>query len=103
MRIGRVEIQGVTEIDITYLAWTAKTAPWYGKARVRLDSGDWFLVDLYSPTPAYKQVVYTTGVLTPGIHTLRIEWSPQKNPASWGYQIDVDTFDIIGVPVQAGI
>jgi len=101
--VNSAEEFAIAKFEGTYLAWTAKTGPWYGKARVRLDSGDWFLVDLYSPVPAFKQVVYTTGVLPHGIHTLRIEWSGQKNWASTGYQIDVDTFDIIGVPEQAGI
>jgi uncharacterized protein YkwD len=82
----------------TYLAWVAKTAPWYGKAAVSLDGGDPMYADLYSASTLYKRGVYNTGKLDDGPHTLTISWSGQKNAASSGYQIDVDTFDLLGVP-----
>jgi hypothetical protein len=85
-------------VDFTgeYLAWYAKTAPWYGKATVTLDSGTPFEVDLYSATQLYKKQVYNTGLLAEGGHILIIQWSGLKRPAASGTTIDVDTFDIVG-------
>jgi SpoIID/LytB domain protein len=80
----------------TYLAWIGKTAPYYGKARVTLDGGTPTMVDLYSPTDAYKRNVYTTGFLASGPHTVTIEWTGTKNGASSNYQLGVDAFDILG-------
>jgi hypothetical protein len=81
----------------SYLAWYAKTAPWYGKATVTLDGGTPFEVDLYGAAQLYKQRVYNTGLLADdGDHILLIEWSGLKRAASAGTTIDVDTFDILG-------
>jgi cell wall-associated NlpC family hydrolase/N-acetylmuramoyl-L-alanine amidase len=84
------------KFDGTYLAWIAKTAPNCGKARVSLDGGVPFDIDLYSASSTYKRCVYNTGRLAEGIHTLAIYWSGSKNAASTGYLIDVDTFDVLG-------
>jgi hypothetical protein len=67
-----------------------------GKAWVSLDGGPRTLVDLYSYASAYKQVVYSTGFLAPGPHTVTISYSGYKNAASRGYGINVDAFDITG-------
>jgi hypothetical protein len=73
-----------------------------GKAWVSLDGGPRVLVDLYSYTSAYKQVVYSTGYLAPGPHTVTISYSGYKNAASRGYGINVDAFDITGELGAAG-
>ena len=80
----------------TYLAWIAKTGPQYGKARVSLDGGDAFTVDLYSPTAYYKRCVYSTGLLEDTGHTLGITWTGTKNSASTSYLVDVDAVDVMG-------
>ena len=92
---------GYVEVTFTgtNLTWLAKTNKYSGKAKVTLDPLGVNLVttvDLYSYTTAYKKVVYKTGVLTNTSHTLRIEWTGTKNPASLGTGIDVDAFDILG-------
>jgi hypothetical protein len=80
----------------SYLAWVAKTAPWYGKAQLKLDGGPAFQVDLYSATTGWKKQVYNTGLLTAGPHTLSIQWLGTKNTRSGGTTISVDAFDILG-------
>ncbi len=88
----------------TYLAWVAKTGRWYGKATVKLDGvvveGG---VDLYSRYEYYKQVVYQTGLLDPGVHTLVIEWTGLKNAAAAASQINVDAFDVMGTLEDASL
>ncbi len=80
----------------TYLAWVTKTAPTCGKAKVTLDGGGSTMVDLYSAAEANRQIVYNTGFLAPGAHTVTIEWTGTKNGAASNYQIGADAFDVIG-------
>ena len=80
----------------SYLAVIAKTAPYYGQARMTLDGGEPVTVDYYSPAVQYQQKVYETAGLAEGTHTLRIEWTGTKNPSSWAAMIGVDAFDITG-------
>jgi hypothetical protein len=75
----------------------AKKAASYGKVQVTLDGTTTFTVDLYSATTKYKQTVWTSGFLTPGDHTVKIERLLTKNASSSGYTIDVDAVDVIGV------
>jgi peptidoglycan/xylan/chitin deacetylase (PgdA/CDA1 family) len=88
--------QATVNFTGSYLAWYAKTAPWYGKATVTLDGGTAFEVDFYSAAQLYKQRVYSTGLLAEGDHTLLIQWSGAKRPAASGTTINVDAFDIVG-------
>ncbi len=89
--------------DGAYAAWVACTSNTKGKAQVKLydgpvDPGNLVStteVDLYSPTTKWKQTVYDTGMLSPGIYTVIIECLGTKNPASWYHTIDVDRFDAI--------
>lgn len=76
------------------LDWVTCVAPGYGIARVRVDGGPAQLVDLYSPTLAYQRSVWSTGVLAEGRHTVTIEWTGTKNPASAGTYIGVDALSI---------
>jgi peptidoglycan hydrolase-like protein with peptidoglycan-binding domain len=87
--------------DGTYLAWYAKKGPLYGKAQVSLDGGAPVLVDLYSSYASYKQQVYSTGLLEYGSHTVSIHWIGQKNAASTGTLIDVDSFAVFGTLTAA--
>jgi N-acetylmuramoyl-L-alanine amidase len=86
----------VVNFEGVYLDWLAKTSPYYGRALVSLDGGTASEVDLYSPTALYQQRVYGTGPLSPGAHTLTVEWGGTRNPASAGYLVDVDAFSVLG-------
>ncbi len=81
-----------------FASWITRTANTQGKAKVTLDPGigeKVSYVDLYSPTTQWKKPVYSTGLLSPGDHTVVIECLGTKNPASWWKSIGVDRFDII--------
>ncbi len=86
--------------DGTYASWIAATSNTKGKAKVTLDgdTANAKTVDLYSPTTLWKQSVYDTGILAPGIHTVEIECLHEKNSKSYWYTIDVDRFDVMGAP-----
>jgi cell wall-associated NlpC family hydrolase len=80
----------------SYLSWIAKKSPVYGMAKVTLDGGTPVAVDLYSAKEAFKQKVWETKTLTPGTHTVKIEWTGTKNTAATGTNIGVDAFDVMG-------
>jgi hypothetical protein len=80
----------------TSLSWVGLTSNACGQALVTVDGGAVQVVDLYSASSIYQQVVYTTGVLTAGTHTLRIESSGKKNAASRNTQVYVDAIGVAG-------
>jgi hypothetical protein len=88
--------------DGTFLSWVSRTSRTQGKARVTLDPGvpgaKTQIVDLYSPSNAWKKTVYSTGLLADGPHTVVIECLREKNWASWWYTIGVDAFDVMLTP-----
>ena len=85
----------------TYLAWVAKTSPVYGKAKVTLDEGAPVTVDLYSADAVYKSVVWNTGPLASGTHTVKIEWTGTHSSSATDTNIGVDAFDVQGTLTQA--
>jgi hypothetical protein len=80
----------------TSLDWIAKTASTYGKAQVTLDSLPPVIVDLYSPLVLYQNKVWSTGTLANGLHTVKIQWTGQRNPASSFTYVDLDAVDVVG-------
>jgi len=80
--------------------WIGSKSTSYGMARVTLDGTTTVDVDLYAAT-AFQQKLYSSGTLTNGPHTLRIEYLGSKNASSTGYTVGVDAFDIGGVLTQA--
>lgn len=95
---GYVDATATTRANFngTYLAWIAKKSPAYGIARVTLDGTRTFLVDLYSSSTLYKQRVWNTGVLPLGLHTVKIEWTGNKNASAGDANVSVDAFDVAG-------
>jgi cell wall-associated NlpC family hydrolase/N-acetylmuramoyl-L-alanine amidase len=83
--------------DGTYLALIAKKSAVYGKAKVTLDGGTPVIVDLYSASTLYKQMVYRTPLLPTGAHTVTIEWTGTKNAAASGKYVGIDAVDVMGV------
>ncbi len=73
----------------------------YGKAWVSVDGGPRQFVDFYRYSAAYKQVVWSTGYLAPGEHTIEISWSGYKNWLSRGYSINLDAVDVLGELLNA--
>ncbi len=80
-----------------------KKSPQYGKARAILDGVDVGYVDFYDPDWTYQELVYTTGPIAGGQHTLILEWAGVKNGASTGYLINVDAVSVCGSLVETPV
>jgi len=66
-----------------------------GIARVSVDGVFKSEVDTYAASPALA-VVFTSEVLAPGAHTLTIEVTGTRNPASTDTWVIIDAFDVTG-------
>jgi len=92
----------------TSIAWIGAKQPNYGKADVYVDNVKVATVDCYAPaanavTSATLWDSLDLGPLADGSHTLRIRLVGAKNPASSGYVVVVDKFQVTApVPVQDG-
>lgn len=84
------------DFEGTSLTWIGTRGPSCGKARVIVDGGVPVLVDLYAARRSDQQAVYTTGTLLLGAHTVRIEWTGQKNVRAKNNYVYVDAFDVLG-------
>ena len=78
------------------LAWIAKTGPDYGKAKITVDGTKTYTVNLYSKTATWQKRIWSTGLLTDGAHTVKIEYLGTKSSSSTGTYIDIDAFDVAG-------
>jgi hypothetical protein len=78
------------------LDWIATKGPVYGIANVSVDGGGAVPVDLYAPTYEYKQIAYSTGILTTGAHTLTITYTATKNGSATDTYINADGFQVVG-------
>jgi hypothetical protein len=81
----------------THLYWIAKKSPQYGKAKVMVDGASVGTVDLYSASTVWQHMVWATGTLSSGAHTVKIQWTGQKSAAAKGTYIDVDAIKVDGV------
>jgi hypothetical protein len=77
--------------------WVATKAPWYGIARMTVDGSTVTTASLYNKTFAYQQTVWSSGPLTSGAHTLKIEWTNSCEASSTGNNVNIDAFDVVGV------
>ncbi len=71
------------------------TAYSYGKMKVTIDGAS-TTVDLYTPTALYKQTIFSSGLLAPGEHTVVMEWTGEKNPASSNTYVSLDAVEVAG-------
>lgn len=78
----------------TSVRWIGFRGPQTGIALVFIDGSFVAQVDTYSPTEEPKAVLFSAEELNYGSHTLWIEVTGLKNPASWDSIILVDAFDV---------
>ncbi|HLX81843.1 MAG TPA: Ig-like domain-containing protein [Burkholderiales bacterium] len=78
----------------TGVRWISGEGPPTGIANVYLDGVFVKQVDTYAPTEAPQKTVFAADGLAAGPHTLTIEVTGQKNPASQYIWILVDAFDV---------
>ncbi|MBN1192425.1 MAG: L,D-transpeptidase family protein [Coriobacteriia bacterium] len=83
------------------IEWVGMVGPQYGIASVSVDGGAPQDVDLYSPYEQAQRVVFSTGDIAYGSHTIVVSWTGRKNPASSGTYISYDAFNFGGDPQQA--
>lgn len=77
------------------IAWVGGKNRTHGHARVSVDGGPAVLVDTYAPTLKKQQMLYQRLGLAPGMHTITITVTSQKDPAATNTYQDVDAF-IVG-------
>ena len=87
-------VQATFTFTGTSVRWIGLRGPLAGIARVVLDGVSVGDVDTFAPTHEFRAVVFTRTGLAPGSHTLAIEVTGQKNPASTDVFIVVDAFDV---------
>jgi hypothetical protein len=65
-----------------------------GRADVYLDGVFQRTVNLYASTVAYRQNVWSTGFLAPGLHTVRLV---RASTSGAGKYVNLDAIDVWGV------
>ena len=77
------------------LTLVVKRSTAYGYAKVTVD-GTPYTVNLYSATTLYRNKVWSSPFLTPGNHTVTIQWTGTKGASTGGTNINLDAVDVIG-------
>ena len=87
----------------TRIRWVGPRQPAYGKADVYIDGVRVATVDQYAPASEaeLQSVVFESGQLAAGPHTLRIECIGTKSPASTGVIVVLDYLEVEGADGQA--
>lgn len=80
----------------TGVRWLSRLAPTAGINSVFVDGVQQQLVDRYDPTTKYQQVAFEATDLAFGLHTIRLEWTGQRNPQSGGDNLLIDAFEVTG-------
>ena len=79
----------------TGIGLVSTLGPDRGIAEITLDGAVVATVDLYAPTLQTGQVVWSTGGLPAGAHTVKVTVLGTHNAASTGARVDVDAFAAI--------
>ena len=87
----------------TRLDLLATKAADQGEAWLSLDGGPPVSVDLHSPTTLHKQMVWSTGPLAHGTHTVRVVWAGRATVAGGGTRVNIDALDVTGYLLQTPI
>ena len=78
----------------TAVDWIGSRKSTTGIARVYLDGAYVTQIDTYAPGDGLQETIFSATGLAAGSHTLTIEVTGQKNPASSSAYIVVDAFDV---------
>jgi hypothetical protein len=80
----------------TKVRWMGPKQPSYGKANVYIDGSFAGTVDQYSASGTLESLIFESATLTDTEHTLEIRLTGAKNPASTGYVVVLDYFEVEG-------
>ena len=78
----------------TMVSWIGYRDQWSGIALVSIDGAFRAEIDTYTPSGDAQARIFTLSGLGPGSHTLTIEATGRRNPASGGAWIWVDAFEV---------
>jgi hypothetical protein len=78
----------------TAVSWIGCRKMTTGIARVYVDGAFVAELDTYRPTEGLQDTVFAASGLAPGNHTITIEATGRKNPASSGFWVVIDAFDV---------
>jgi hypothetical protein len=90
----------LAKFDGTRITLVGFCGPTYGIANVSIDGGPAVPVDYYRPTYG-TATVWTSPVLAPGVHTLRIDHTGTFTAPSTWHRVGVDALDVTGMLLQA--
>ena len=93
---GALKISASNDSSVEF-KFNGNSFEWYGTkasnrgiAKVYIDGKEVKSVDAFSYSTAFKQLLYKSDTLAPGIHTVKIAITGSKNPASSNPQVDLD-------------
>ncbi|MBI5359650.1 MAG: DUF2341 domain-containing protein, partial [Planctomycetes bacterium] len=78
----------------TGVMWIGNKTTNRGIANVYIDDIFQYAVDCYEPLGLFQLALFTKTGLTDAVHTLKVEVSNAKNPASTDYYISIDAFEV---------
>jgi len=81
----------------TRLDWIAALGPLMGKALVSIDGGEPVLVDLFSQTELFQQLVWSSGTLEYGVHVIKITFPTDGGEVK---PINIDALDVWGTIME---
>ena len=88
---GRATAQPSNAAPATSLALVSTVGPDRGKAQIKIDGQIVATVDLYAPTQATAQLVWSINGLAPGVnHNIQIVATGTKNTAASAAKVDYD-------------
>lgn len=87
--------QATLPFNGTSVSWIGYRGPDAGIARVYIDGSFVAEVDLYFSDPRVQAIVFTSPTLADANHTITIEATGTKNPASSGTVVVVDAIDVM--------
>jgi len=76
------------------VSWIGYQDGWSGIADVLIDGASRGEIDTYAASAGPQSRIYTLSGLTPGSHTLTIQVTGRRNPASGGAWVWVDAFEV---------
>lgn len=86
----------------TSFEWYGNKAPSRGIAKIFIDGNEVGLVDCYSNSVEYKKLLYMSQNLKPGMHTVKIVNTDQKNSKSMGTLVDIDKIVVNATTLISG-
>lgn len=84
----------IVEFAGTNIKWYASKAPNHGIMSISLDGGEEIRVDCYSPQRSDGELIFDSGALTGGVHTLKVTVCGEKNSMATDCYINVDEISI---------